>query len=251
MGPHPSVQIGEIGGRAGGAVEPPIVVFTGAGVSTASGIPDFRSQGGLWDTFDAMEFTIQRFHQDPARFWERRAAYITAAGHLDAAPNAGHLALARAARDGRVHAIVTQNVDGLHGKAGTPPERLVEVHGNGRQARCLRCGAAEPIRQVLGALRPGVAPACRACGGLLKPDVVLFGEAVGRMPEAAALVAAARTLVVAGTSLQVYPAAGLVDMALAAGARVLLLNREPTAYDGRAAEVRRGPVEDELARLFP
>jgi NAD-dependent deacetylase len=229
----------------------PVVVLTGAGVSTASGIPDFRGKGGLWDTFDPMEFTIQRFHADPAAFWSRRAAYITAARHLDARPNRGHLALAKAARDGRVEAIVTQNVDGLHAKAGTPADRLLEVHGNGSRAACLRCGAKEPIGAVLEGLRPGVAPTCAACGGLLKPDVVLFGEAVTAMPEAAALAGRARTLVVAGTSLQVYPAAGLVDLALAAGAAVLLLNREATPYDAHAAEVRRGPVEDELARLFP
>jgi NAD-dependent deacetylase len=234
-------------------LHPPVVVLTGAGVSTASGIPDFRSKGGLWDTFDPMEFTIDRFHADPARFWARRAAYITAARHLDAAPNAGHLALARAARDGRVGCIVTQNVDGLHAKAGTPPERLLELHGNGHHAECVRCGAREPVQAVLEAVarRPGVAPTCARCGGLLKPGVVLFGEAVPLMHEAAAAVASARTLVVAGTSLQVYPAAGLVDVARSAGARVLLLNREPTAYDGVAAEVRRGPVEDELVRLFP
>jgi NAD-dependent deacetylase len=234
-------------------LHPPVVVLTGAGVSTASGIPDFRSKGGLWDTFDPMEFTLERFHADPARFWARRAAYITAARHLDAEPNAGHLALARAARDGRVERIVTQNVDGLHAKAGTPPERLLELHGNGHHAACLRCGAKEPIAAVLASVqaRPGDPPKCARCGGLLKPDVVLFGEAVGLMPQAAAAVASARTLVVAGTSLQVYPAAGLVDIALAAGGRVVLLNREATAYDAAAAEVRRGPVEEELARLFP
>ncbi|HUR26513.1 MAG TPA: Sir2 family NAD-dependent protein deacetylase [Candidatus Thermoplasmatota archaeon] len=231
----------------------PVVVLTGAGVSTASGIPDFRSKGGLWDTFDPMEFTIQRFHAEPAAFWSRRVAYITAARHLDAEPNQGHLALARAATDGRIEAIVTQNVDGLHAKAGTPPQRLLEVHGNGGRAVCLRCGAKEAIATVLADVeaRPGQAPTCATCGDLLKPDVVLFGEAVTAMPEAAALVARARTLVVAGTSLQVHPAAGLVDLALARGARVVLLNREATAYDRFAAEVRRGPVEDELARLFP
>jgi NAD-dependent deacetylase len=234
-------------------LEAPVVVLTGAGVSTASGIPDFRSKGGLWDTFDPMEFTIQRFHADPAGFWSRRVAYITAAKHLDATPNRGHLALAKAAQDGRIEAIVTQNVDGLHGKAGTPPGRLLEVHGNGSLAVCLRCGAKEPIAGVLADVQaaPKRAPTCAACGGLLKPDVVLFGEAVTAMPEAAALVARARTLVVAGTSLQVHPAAGLVDLALARGARVVLLNREPTAYDGSASEVLRGPVEDELARMFP
>ena len=128
--------------------------------------------------------------------------------------------------------------------------RILSTH---RPAPCLRCRAREPILSVLAAVeaRPGTAPMCSRCGGLLKPDVVLFGEAVDRMPQAVAAVAAARTLVVAGTSLQVYPAAGLVDVALSAGARVVLLNREATAYDGAAAEVRRGPAEAELARLFP
>lgn len=236
-----------------GLVKPPVVALTGAGVSTASGIPDFRSKGGLWDTFDPMEFTIQRFHADPARFWARRGAYITAARHLDARPNRAHLALARAATDGRVACIVTQNVDGLHQAAGTPPDRLIEVHGNGRTAVCLQCGRQEPIQDVLAtvAARPGAAPTCMACAGLLKPGVVLFGEAVTRMPEAAAAVRGAATLLVAGTSLQVYPAAGLVDQALAQGARLVLLNREPTPYDARAHAVRRGPVEDELAALLP
>lgn len=234
-------------------LEPPVVVLTGAGVSTASGIPDFRSKGGLWDTFDPMEFTIDRFHADPARFWSRRVAYITAARHLDAKPNQGHLALARAARDGRVAAIVTQNVDGLHQAAGTPPERLIEVHGNGRTAVCLGCGRHEPIQAVLAGVqaRPGDAPTCLACAGLLKPGVVLFGEAVPRMAEAAAAVRGAATLVAAGTSLQVYPAAGLADQVLAQGGRLVVLNREPTAYDGQATSVLRGPVEHELARLFP
>ena len=245
-----------VGGAVAGdptRLDPPVVVLTGAGVSTASGIPDFRSKGGLWDAFDPMEFTIQRFHADPAAFWSRRVAYITAARHLDAEPNRGHLALARAATDGRVEAVVTQNVDGLHAKAGTPADRLLEVHGNGSRAVCLRCGGKEPIAAVLEWVqaRPGHAPTCGACGGLLKPDVVLFGEAVTAMPAAAALVARARTLVVAGTSLQVHPAAGLVDLALARGSRVLLLNRDATGYDRFASEVRRGPVEDELARLFP
>jgi NAD-dependent deacetylase len=125
------------------------------------------------------------------------------------------------------------------------------VHGNGSRAACLRCGAKEPIGVILAALRPGLAPTCQACGGLLKPDVVLFGEAVTAMPKAASVVSRARTLVVAGTSLQVHPAAGLVDLALARGARVLLLNREATSYDGRVAEVRREAVEDELVRMFP
>ena len=234
-------------------LEPPVVVLTGAGVSTASGIPDFRSKGGLWDTFDPMEFTLQRFHADPARFWARRAAYITAARHLDAKPNRGHLALARAVADGRVATLVTQNVDGLHQAAGTPPERLIEVHGNGRTAVCLGCGRHEPVQDVLAAVqaRPHVAPTCLACAGLLKPGVVLFGESVPRMLEATAAVARARTLVAAGTSLQVYPAAGLVDQMLGQGGRLVVLNRDETGYDAHAHAVRRGPVEDELAALFP
>ncbi len=231
----------------------PVVAFTGAGLSTASGVPDFRSPGGVWERFDASEFTIDRFHADPARFWDRRARLIAAMDYLDAAPNAAHVALAEAVLRGDVAAVVTQNVDGLHAKAGTPAERLVEVHGSGHRCVCLTCLRREDARSVLARRVDGEAPPCVAtasCGGLMKPDVVLFGEPVAAMPEALSWVREAGTLLVAGTSLRVFPAAGLVDVALDAGAELVLVNREPTPCDGAATRVLRGAVEDEIPRLL-
>lgn len=228
----------------------PVVALTGAGLSTASGIPDYRSRDGIWERFDPAEFTIQRFHEDPARFWDRRARLVAAMGVLDAEPNAAHHALAAAARAGLVAHVITQNVDGLHDRAGTPPERLLRLHGDGTRARCLGCGGREELRAVLARRVDGVAPTCRSCDGLLKPDVVLFGEPVALMPRAAALVAGAGTLLVAGTSLRVHPANGLVDVALAAGADVVVVDRADTAYDGRATRVVRGAVEVEVPRLL-
>lgn len=227
----------------------PVVALTGAGLSTASGIPDYRSSGGVWERFDPMEFTIDRFHADPAGFWDRRARLVAAMRVLDAEPNAAHVALAEAARAGVVSHVVTQNVDGLHDRAGTPPERLLRLHGDGTRTRCLGCGGREGLVEVLARRVDGRAPSCRSCGGLLRPDVVLFGEPVGAMGRAVGLVADAATLLVAGTSLRVHPAARLVDVALAAGADVVVVDREGTPYDDRARVVR-GAVEVEVPRLL-
>lgn len=234
----------------------PVVALTGAGLSTASGIPDFRSPGGVWDQFDPMEFTIQRFHADSARFWDRRARLIAAMDYLDAEPNAAHVALATAAAVGRLAAVITQNVDGLHLRAGTPLEHLVELHGNGARCVCMTCFRREETREVLARRVEGVAPTCGdpmdrdRCGGVLKPDVVLFGEPVPQMARATALVEQAKTLLVAGTSLRVYPAAGLVDVALASKVDVVIVDQEPTPYDALVARVVRGAVEVELPRLL-
>lgn len=230
-----------------GPLQAPIVVFTGAGLSTDSGIPDFRSPGGVWERFDPMEFTIERFHADPDAFWERRARLIAAMDYLDAAPNAAHNAIAEAARDGRVAHVVTQNIDGLHAKAGTPADRLIELHGNGARVICTRCRRRALTVEVLMA-RNG-APRC-TCGGVQKPDVVLFGEAVTAMPHAASVVADAATLLVVGTSLRVYPAAGLVDVARAHGADLVICNRDATPYDAHAVRVLRGPIVDEVPRIL-
>lgn len=228
----------------------PVVVLTGAGLSTDSGIPDFRSPGGVWDRFDPMEFAFDRFRADPDRFWERRAALVAAMDYLGARPNAAHRVLARAVLRGDVATLVTQNVDGLHALAGTPEDRLVEVHGNGRRCRCIECGRAEATPAVLERRRPGAAPRCLACDGLLKPDVVLFREPVRRLPEALRAVGACRSLVALGTSLQVFPVAGLVGLAQESGARVVIGNREPTPFDAGAV-VHRGPVDAIVRDLWP
>jgi NAD-dependent deacetylase len=230
-------------------VRSPFVVLVGAGLSTASGIPDYRSDAGMWKMFDPEEFHIDRFLADPVRFWERRVDLTRKMRLLDAEPNAGHIALAQAATRGDVEAIVTQNVDGLHQRAGTPSERLMEVHGIAANCVCMSCGDLIPTRDVIVRHEAGTAPCC-PCGGYLKPDVVLFGEAVEKIDDAIAAVERAETLVTVGTSLQVWPVAGLAQLALRQGAGLIILNRDPTPFDTLADEVRRGDVVEELRFLF-
>jgi NAD-dependent deacetylase len=212
----------------------PCVALTGAGVSTESGIPDFRSRDGIWAQYDPAEVaSIEGFRRDPERVWEfyaRRLAVLD-----EAEPNDAHLALARLEEQGLVRAVVTQNVDGLHERAGS--RDVVEVHGSIRGAVCPSCGAREPFERVLRLLP---LPIC-ACGTVLKPGVVLFGEPlpVGPFERASALAREARLLLVVGSSLEVYPVAGLPLETLAAGGSLAIVNREPTGLDGRA-ELRVG-----------
>jgi NAD-dependent deacetylase len=206
------------------------VVLTGAGVSTESGIPDFRSSTGIWTKYDPMEYaTIDAFRRDPAKVWD---FYSKRLGVLaDAKPNAAHDALAELERRGLVEAVITQNVDRLHQAAGS--RRVIEVHGSIRSASCLRCGHEEPFDRVVELLP---VPKCEGCGAVLKPDVVMFGELLpsGAMEEASELVLAARLLLVVGSSLEVHPVADLPEEALRAGARLAIVNRGPTPYDRRA-----------------
>lgn len=212
----------------------PCVVLTGAGISTESGIPDFRSPGGLWSEFDPYDYaSIDSFRRDPARSW---AFYGPRLRFLaDAEPNAGHRALAELERRGLVQALVTQNIDTLHERAGS--RDVIEVHGSIRRAVCLRCGMQELLAQVLVQLADGrPAPLCPACGEVLKPDVVMFGDllperAIGR---AAELARRAGLLLVVGSSLEVFPVAGLPAETLEAGGALAIVNRGPTPYDGRS-----------------
>ena len=211
----------------------PCVVLTGAGISTESGIPDFRSATGIWARYDPMEYaTIDAFLADPVKVWDFYGKRLGVVG--DAQPNDGHVALAELEERGFVRAVVTQNVDGLHARAGT--RELVEVHGSLRAAVCLDCGARVPMAEVV-ALLP--APACPACGRILKPDVVMFGEF---LPEAAIararrLAAEARLLLVVGSSLEVHPVAGLPAETRAAGGELAIVNRGATDYDVHASVV--------------
>lgn len=207
----------------------PCVVLTGAGVSTESGIPDFRSAEGIWGTYDPLEVaSIQGFRRDPARVWEfyaRRLAVLD-----EAEPNDAHRALARLEELGLVEAIVTQNVDGLHQRAGSTD--VLEVHGSIRAAICSGCGAPmglERLRELL------PLPLCE-CGEALKPGVVLFGELLPScaIERATALARLARLLLVVGSSLEVHPVAGLPLETLAAGGSLAIVNRGPTALDDRA-----------------
>lgn len=210
----------------------PCVVLTGAGVSTESGIPDFRSQEGIWASYDPMEVaSLDGFRRNPLRVWEfyaRRLAVLD-----EAEPNDGHRALARLEELGLVEAIVTQNVDGLHQRAGS--RNVLEVHGSIRGAVCPGCGTQVGAERV-GALLP--LPIC-ACGEVLKPGVVLFGELlpVATLESATELARRAGLLLVVGSTLEVHPVAGLPLETLRSGGRFAIVNRGPTALDA-SAEIR-------------
>jgi NAD-dependent deacetylase len=226
----------------------PAVVLTGAGMSTESGIPDFRSASGIWREVDPFEVaSIDAFRRDPLRVWRWYGPRI--AGLLAAEPNAGHVALAALERAGHVRAVVTQNIDLLHMRAGS--EDVVELHGSIREFRCLACGAAEALEPVLAQLESREAPLCAACGTILKPGVVMFGELLpaDAMARAELLCGAARLLIVVGSSLQVWPVAGLPGDTLRAGGVVAILNLDETPYDADAAVVVREPSGSTLAAV--
>jgi NAD-dependent deacetylase len=207
----------------------PVVALTGAGVSTESGIPDFRSATGVWAEVDPFEVaTIDAFGRDPARLWEFYARRFRSL--LDAEPNAAHRALAELERRGLLAAIVTQNIDTLHERAGS--RDVVEVHGSIRRAVCLRCGAAEPLAAVLEQLDGGGTPVCPGCGAVLKPDVVLFGELLpaAAIERATALARTAGLMLVVGSSLEVWPVAGLPLESRS----YAIVNRGPTGLDDGA-----------------
>ena len=212
-----------------------VVFFTGAGISTESGIPDFRSPGGIWTRFRPIDFG-EFMASDEARREAWRRKFETDKTLRAAKPNAGHAAIARLVRQGKASCVVTQNIDGLHQASGVPDERVVELHGNTTYARCLACGERhelDPIRERF--VRDGEAPICR-CGGYVKTATISFGQA---MPEAAMARAEEETnacdlFVSVGSSLVVYPAAGFPALAKRRGAGLVILNREPTDLDGLA-----------------
>jgi NAD-dependent deacetylase len=226
----------------------PCVVLTGAGVSTESGIPDFRSPTGLWAQFDPFEYgSIEAFRADPVKVWsfyKPRVAMLT-----EAEPNAAHVALAELERLGFVQAVVTQNIDLLHERAGS--QEVVEVHGSIRSATCPGCGVREPLDRVLELLAEADAPACPACGEILKPDVVFFGELLPAeaIERASELARAAALLLVVGSALEVYPVAGLPEETLAAGGALAIVNKSPTPYDARATLRVDSSAGEVLARV--
>ncbi|MCL4744835.1 MAG: Sir2 family NAD-dependent protein deacetylase [Burkholderiaceae bacterium] len=231
-----------------------IVALTGAGISTESGIADFRGPQGVWTRDPAAEkqATIQNYLADPEvriASWRARLDH----GAWGARPNAGHAALAELERDGRLHALITQNVDELHQIAGNSAACVIEVHGTIRKAMCWGCGARTPMSQVLERVRAGESdPACRDCGGILKSDTISFGQAlVPEVIERALRVAGEADLLLAiGTTLQVYPVAGAVPIAARAGAKIVIVNAEPTAMDEHAHAVLRGRIGEILPALL-
>ena len=213
-----------------------IVAFTGAGISTESGIPDFRSPGGVWSRMKPI--TFQEFTGDEAKrreSWTR--AYSGAAGWTGRAPNAGHFALARLAERGKLCAVITQNVDDLHRQSGVPADRVIELHGNASYATCLSCGLRHELEDFRESFTArGEIPVCRACGGLVKPATISFGQPMpeGPMQRAEAETLACDLFLVLGSSLVVYPAAGFPLMAKRHGSKLAIVNRESTDMDAMA-----------------
>jgi len=230
-----------------------IVVLTGAGISTESGIQDFRGPQGLWTLNPEAEkmAQLEYYMSDPevrARSWQNRIS----SGMWDAEPNTGHFALAELERRANLHTLVTQNVDGLHLAAGTSAERLVEIHGNMREVKCMSCRWRGSMGPTLDRVRAGETdPRCLDCGGILKSATISFGEnlVVEDLRRAERAASGADVFLALGTSLGVYPAAALPEYALANRARVVIVNAQPTPFDGVAEAVSRDQLGDVLPTL--
>jgi NAD-dependent deacetylase len=230
-----------------------VVVFTGAGISTESGIPDFRSPGGVWSRMKPIYF--QDFVGNPARrreAWER--AFSGRAGWTGREPNAGHFAVARLVASGKASSVITQNVDNLHQASGVPADKVIELHGNASYAKCLDCGERHELAELKESfLKAGEIPYCRVCGGLVKTATISFGQA---MPQAEMARAEAETLacdlfLVLGSSLVVFPAAGFPLMARRNGAALAIVNREPTELDPYADFVLHDEIGPALSDVVP
>jgi NAD-dependent deacetylase len=226
------------------------VALTGAGVSVPSGIPDFRSPGtGLWEKVDPMEVAhISVFEADPARFWRYYRPRFQTLG--DKRPNAAHEALAELERRGLISGVITQNIDRLHRAAGS--REVVEVHGSIDTSTCRECGTSFGLDRVEELFDAAGVAICAECGGAVKPDVVLFGELLpeAAMARAQELAEAAELMICVGSSLAVYPVAGLPELTLAAGGRLAIVTQGPTPYDEVAAVKLEGEVDEELTALL-
>jgi len=230
-----------------------IVVFTGAGVSTESGIPDFRSPGGIWSRFNPEDFTIDRFVESPET---RKKTWELFGGNnpiFDARPNRAHEAIFELEQMGRLDCVITQNIDNLHQKAGCSPDRVFELHGNMLWARCLSCGKRFDMDTIKQWLKKNIkVPECDQCAGILKPDVIYFGEA---LPQDALEKSIHRSrncdlFIVIGSSLSVYPAAFMPTYALESGAKLVIINATETFCDDRAAVVINGRAGVTMDRIL-
>ncbi|WP_412537848.1 NAD-dependent deacylase [Longispora sp. K20-0274] len=232
---------------------PLIAVMTGAGISTASGIPDYRGPRGVWRQDPTAEqlVTVGPYLADGdvrRRAWLMRREI----GAHAARPNAGHLALAELERSGLPVRVLTQNVDGLHQRSGLPAHKVIELHGTAAQVRCVGCGARSTMAEALDRVTAGEEdPPCSACGGVLRPCTVMFGEPLDStvIAQAEAVAQACDVFIAVGSSLQVYPAAALPLIAREGGARLTIVNAEPTPYDELAVEVIREPISTALPAL--
>ncbi len=231
-----------------------VAVLTGAGISTDSGIPDFRGPNGVWTKNPAAEktATLQHYVADPEvrkQAWRNRLESPT----WTAEPNAGHLALVDLERQGKLHTLITQNVDGLHALAGNDPERIVEVHGNSRRVVCLTCGDGAPMERAIERVRAGEEdPPCKTCGGILKSATISFGQSLVADDLARAERAAVECdlLLAVGSTLAVYPICDVVPIAHRFGAMVVIVNAEPTQFDHLADAVVRGSISDVLPEII-
>ncbi len=231
-----------------------VVVLTGAGISTESGIPDFRGPQGVWTRNPQAEklSNIRYYMADPQirkEAWQARLVHPA----WEAQPNAGHAAIAALEQRGKLHALITQNIDGLHQKAGNSPERVIEVHGTVLKVVCMNCGWKGPMQETLLRLLTGEDdPPCKSCGGILKSDTISFGQNL--VPEvidrAMRCAAESDCFIAVGSSLQVYPIAGAVAEAKSAGACVVIVNAEPTPFDDIADAVLADSIGATLPRIF-
>ncbi|MEW2415428.1 Sir2 family NAD-dependent protein deacetylase [Streptomyces sp. NPDC046866] len=234
--------------------KPLVAVFSGAGMSTDSGIPDYRGPQGLWRREPDAEklVTYQYYMADPEirrRSWRMRAEI----GALAAGPNAAHLAVAELERSGVPVRVITQNVDGLHQLAGVPERKVLELHGTARAVVCTACGARTAMEEALDRLAAGDPdPACLSCGGILKTATVMFGQHLDPevLAQAVAIAKGCDVFIAVGSTLQVQPAASLAGMAAEAGARLIIVNAEETPYDALADEVIREPIGTALPKLL-
>jgi len=227
-----------------------VVALTGAGISVPSGIPDFRSPGtGIWEKVDPMEVaTIQAFRRDPARFWSFYRPRFEALA--DKRPNPAHEALVELEGRELLEAVITQNVDRLHRRAGS--SRVIEVHGSIETSSCTSCASSWPLEEVESLFDDDGVAVCPTCLGYVKPDVVLFGELLpeAAMSEAQALAGRADLLLCVGSSLEVYPVAGLPELTLAAGGALAIVTKGPTPYDDDAAVRMNGDVVEDLSAVL-
>lgn len=230
-----------------------VVALTGAGISTDSGIPDFRGPNGVWTRNPAAEklSDIHAYMSDPdvrVAAWQGRLNHPA----WTAEPNTGHLALAALERAGRLDVLVTQNIDGLHQRAGSSPASVIEIHGTVRDVVCMSCGDRAPMETALVRVRAGEAdPECRGCAGILKSATVSFGQSLdpGHLDRAQRAASTCDVFLAVGTSLTVYPVAYLPEAAVEGGARLVIVNAEPTPYDSRADAVLRQPIGEALPAL--
>lgn len=228
-----------------------VVVFTGAGVSTESGIPDFRSPGGIWTKFDPDDFTIQKFMSSERT--RRMQWQMMAEGSLlkDAAPNQAHHAVAELEKLGKLTCVITQNIDNLHQKAGNSPDKVFELHGNMKFVRCMGCDKRFPIDDILQRLPEEEIPDCHFCHGILKPDAVFFGES---LPQKALNDATHHSrncdlFIVIGSTLVVYPAAYMPMYAVESGAKLVIINLSPTPMDSQATALITSKAGEAMTRI--